>query len=129
MGSIEWGEWSRWTVSSTGGRTRGRKQGMGTAIAEKDKPIIPPELYPFIPLEPPQGQRCSGRNYQGRRCCTPEKPCGEGEGDCDGHDGCQGDLICGSSNCKQFGHYYHEKDDCCEKSVQAFGVIDLRNAD
>ena len=39
------------------------------------------------------GQRCAGRNYQGRRCCTPENPCDEGEGDCDGpgdgggHDG------------------------------------------
>ena len=70
------------------------------------------------------GQRCSGRNYQGRRCCTPENPCDEGEGDCDGpgdggghdgHTGCKGDLICGSNNCKKFGAYYHEKDDCCEK--------------
>ena len=30
------------------------------------------------------GQRCKGRNFDGRRCCTPENPCGEGEGDCDG---------------------------------------------
>merc|ERR1712227_580470 len=75
-------------------------------------------------LEPPPGQRCSGRNFQGRRCCTPENPCDEGEGDCDGpadggqhdgHRGCKGDLVCGSNNCKQFGAYYHEKDDCCEK--------------
>merc|ERR1719334_152637 len=79
----------------------------------------------FTPLlHPPPGQRCSGRNYQGRRCCTPENPCDEGEGDCDGpgdgggHDGnngCKGDLVCGSNNCRQFGLYYHEKDDCCEK--------------
>merc|ERR1711971_1335354 len=34
--------------------------------------------------EPPAEQRCSGRNYNGRRCCTPEQPCGLGEGDCDG---------------------------------------------
>ena len=28
---------------------------------------------------PPEGQRCTGRNYQGdRRCCTPEAPCGLG---------------------------------------------------
>merc|ERR1712096_187305 len=74
--------------------------------------------------EPPTGQRCSGRNYQGRRCCTPENPCNEGEGDCDGpgdggghdgHKGCKGELKCGSNNCKKFGAYYHEKDDCCEK--------------
>ena len=71
-----------------------------------------------------KGQRCSGRNNQGRRCCTPEKPCEEGEGDCDGpgdgglndgHTGCKGDLECGSNNCKQFGSFYHVKDDCCQK--------------
>ena len=70
-----------------------------------------------------KGQRCSGRNYNGRRCCTPEQPCGLVEGDCDGpldgggsdgHRGCQGSLVCGSNNCKKFGLYYHEKDDCCD---------------
>ena len=69
------------------------------------------------------GQRCAGRNFNGRRCCTPEEPCGYGEGDCDGPGdggandgdaGCQGDLICGSNNCKKFGLFYHEKDDCCD---------------
>eukprot|EP00091_Calanus_sinicus_P007902 TRINITY_DN19263_c0_g1_i1.p1 TRINITY_DN19263_c0_g1~~TRINITY_DN19263_c0_g1_i1.p1 ORF type:complete len:163 (-),score=38.04 TRINITY_DN19263_c0_g1_i1:20-484(-) len=68
--------------------------------------------------EPLPGQRCSGRNYQDRRCCTPENPCDEGEGDCDGpgdggghdgHAGCKGELVCGSNNCKKFGEYYHEK--------------------
>merc|ERR1712172_419809 len=77
-----------------------------------------------VPLEPKPGQRCAGRNYNGKRCCTPENPCDEGEGDCDGpgdggkndgHRGCKGDLVCGSNNCKKFGHYYHEKDDCCER--------------
>ena len=70
------------------------------------------------------GQRCAGRNFNGRRCCTPENPCDEGEGDCDGpgdggrndgHAGCRGDLICGSNNCLKFGSYYHPKDDCCER--------------
>merc|ERR1711936_1102533 len=79
---------------------------------------------PRTPLtQPPQGQRCAGRNFNGRRCCTPESPCGYGEGDCDGpldggandgHRGCQGDLVCGSNNCKKFGTYFHEKDDCCD---------------
>merc|ERR1712106_836791 len=81
-------------------------------------------LFPGALLEPPPGQRCSGRNYQSRRCCTPENPCEEGEGDCDGpgdggghdgHKGCKGDLQCGSNNCRKFGFYFHEKDDCCEK--------------
>ena len=75
-------------------------------------------------LAPPAGQRCAGRNWNGRRCCTPENPCDEGEGDCDGpgdggkhdgHAGCKGDLVCGSNNCKKFGLYYHENDDCCER--------------
>merc|ERR1711976_687969 len=79
---------------------------------------------PRTPLtEPPQDQRCAGRNFNGRRCCTPESPCGYGEGDCDGpldggandgHRGCQGDLVCDSNNCKKFGTYFHEKDDCCD---------------
>ena len=72
------------------------------------------------------GQRCRGRNFGDRRCCTPGAPCDEGEGDCDGpgdggqHDGdagCRGDLVCGSNNCLKFGAYYHEKDDCCEKPM------------
>merc|ERR1711892_913764 len=88
-----------------------------------------PVIVPGTPLEPPAGQRCRGRNYDGRRCCTPENPCGEGEGDCDGagdgglndgDTGCRGDLVCGSNNCKQFGAYYHEKDDCCEKPAATF---------
>merc|ERR1712179_148560 len=83
-----------------------------------------PLSCPGAPLEPPADQRCSGRNYQGRRCCTPENPCDEGEGDCDGpldgglndgDKGCKGSLVCGSNNCKKFGAYYHEKDDCCER--------------
>merc|ERR1712077_177688 len=74
-------------------------------------------------FNPPKGQRCRGRNFDGKRCCTPERPCGLGEGDCDGpldggvndgHRGCQGNLVCGSNNCKKFGAYYHEKDDCCD---------------
>eukprot|EP00092_Neocalanus_flemingeri_P030174 GFUD01032752.1.p1 GENE.GFUD01032752.1~~GFUD01032752.1.p1 ORF type:complete len:359 (+),score=66.98 GFUD01032752.1:137-1213(+) len=85
---------------------------------------IAQQSFGNIPLDPPEGQRCRGRNYEGKRCCTPEQPCGEGEGDCDGRGdgglndgdtGCRGSLVCGSNNCKQFGHYYHAKDDCCEK--------------
>ena len=84
----------------------------------------PPVIIPGVPLDPPPNQRCRGRNYEGRRCCTPENPCDEGEGDCDGpldggvndgHAGCKGNLVCGSNNCQKFGAYYHPRDDCCEK--------------
>ena len=83
--------------------------------------IQPPQLGVW--MEPPEGERCSGRNYQGRRCCTPDAPCDIGQGDCDGpgdggqhdnHAGCKGNLVCGSNNCMKFGAYFHPKDDCCE---------------
>merc|ERR1711970_876798 len=88
-----------------------------------------------VPLEPPSGQRCSGRNFQGRRCCTPENPCGLGEGDCDGpldgglsdgDLGCEGDLVCGSNNCQKFGRYFHKSDDCCDyppNTTESFGSL------
>merc|ERR1719495_2042871 len=127
---FEWGPWQPWTVSATGEKTRTRPQVRVVKGARGTTGVADSVgmLDPNIPLEPPSGQRCSGRNYQGRRCCTPENPCGEGEGDCDGpgdggqhdgHAGCQGDLKCGSNNCKKFGAYYHEKDDCCEKPEPA----------
>jgi len=93
---------------------------VNTKTVKRSQPLV--SATPL--LDPPPGQRCSGRNYQGRRCCTPENPCEEGEGDCDGpgdggghdgHKGCKGDLQCGSNNCGKFGLYFHEKDDCCEK--------------
>ena len=77
------------------------------------------------------GEKCSGRNYHGRRCCTPDNPCDIGEGDCDGpgdggqhdgHAGCRGDLVCGSNNCLKFGAYFHPKDDCCENPDGSGGV-------
>ena len=37
----------------------------------------------------------------------------EGEGDCDNDDECGDMLICGDNNCRNFGQYYHRKDDCC----------------
>merc|ERR1711988_103418 len=118
---LEWGPWLGWSVNAGGERRRLRYQIPRQVVEEITTTT---ELDPNIPFQPREGQRCAGRNYDGRRCCTPEQPCDEGEGDCDGpadggqhdgHAGCKGDLMCGSNNCKKFGHFYHEKDDCCER--------------
>ena len=128
MSASEWGPWQEWTINELGERKRYRYQRRKESVKKnsltKSNTEVP--LDPNIPFQPREDQRCAGRNFQGRRCCTPENPCDEGEGDCDGpgdggqhdgHEGCKGDLVCGSNNCKKFGHYYHEKDDCCEKPV------------
>ena len=82
------------------------------------------------------GQRCAGRNFNGKRCCTPQEPCGYGEGDCDGpgdgggndgHAGCRGELVCGSNNCRKFGLFYHDKDDCCDLPDTLRGVTSALN--
>merc|ERR550525_1182624 len=95
-------------------------------LPENLPPPSPPVILPGTPLAPPPGQRCRGRNYDGRRCCTPENPCQEGEGDCDGFEdggvsdgnrGCKPGLVCGSNNCKKFGAYYPEKDDSARDLV------------
>ena len=40
---------------------------------------------------------------------------GHNGGQNDGHEGCKGELVCGSNNCRKFGLYYHPKDDCCDE--------------
>ena len=51
-------------------------------------------------------------------CCTGEKKCGLGEGDCDTDDECQIGLVCGSNNCKRdfdtSGSNWDSQADCCE---------------
>ena len=58
------------------------------------------------------------------RCCTSSSPCVEGEGDCENNDECGVGLVCGTNNCKQFGDFFHERDDCCENSSDS--VIDIK---
>ena len=53
----------------------------------------------------------SGGTYW--NCCTVEKPCNEGEGDCDLHSQCAEGLICGIANC--IGPDHPLNADCCEK--------------
>ena len=64
----------------------------------------------------PTCQDCLG----GDSCCTGSKPCGEGEGDCDEDSQCEGDLVCGTDNCRrgplgQLGNFEVD-DDCCERA-------------
>ena len=83
---------------------------------------------PGLLLEKPEGQRCGGRNYEEKgTCCTVLTPCGLGEADCEPKsDGsgnnddsdCMPGLVCGSNNCRKFGLYYHERDDCCDYPKQ-----------
>ena len=90
---------------------------------EKPKTEIPiscsSRFCNFIVTTKPKNteKRCQGRNVDKGLCCTPEDPCDEGEGDCDENDQCKPGLMCGSNNCQQFSHIFHEKDDCCIRMV------------
>ena len=64
------------------------------------------------------------KNIGQEKCCSPEFPCNEGEGDCEDDEECSEDLVCGVNNCKQFGDFFHERDDCCENSSDS--VIDIK---
>jgi len=108
------------TPSQSGHLVASKKQLNDTPVEDK------------LPTTCPKSQRCCGRYGDpsrpevptGRRCCTPDNPCDEGEGDCngqaeagggDGNLGCKAGLVCGSNNCRKFGRYYNPSDDCCEK--------------
>ena len=51
------------------------------------------------------GLRCTGEDDG---CCTDEKPCDVGEGDCDSDSECMDGLTCGDDNCP-----WGDGDDCC----------------
>ena len=46
-------------------------------------------------------------------CCTRERPCGLGEGDCDRDSDCRGGLKCGYGNCARFRPDNYHRADCC----------------
>merc|ERR1712002_521775 len=48
-------------------------------------------------------------------CCTPQKKCAAGQGDCDSDSDCQNGLVCGLDNCRQTNSAAHENADCCRK--------------
>ena len=46
-------------------------------------------------------------------CCTSDKPCGVGGGDCDNDNECQAGLTCGTDNCQDFHPEAQSSADCC----------------
>ena len=57
----------------------------------------------------------------GESWCGPEltRLCGEGEGDCQRDEDCEGTLQCGKDNCGLSGGLWDAEDDCCEKRCSA----------
>ena len=51
-------------------------------------------------------------------CCSEEAPCKEKGGDCDNDAECEGSLVCGTNNCRDFQPDAEESYDCCVKPVQ-----------
>ena len=45
-------------------------------------------------------------DYGGACCSSIKGPCGEGQGSCNGHDECKGDLYCGIDNCRFYDPNY-----------------------
>ena len=57
----------------------------------------------------------------GEHCCYKghANQCGEGEGDCNTDNDCEGALVCGHNNCLETriaGGLYDDQDDCCERA-------------
>ena len=52
------------------------------------------------------------KNWMLKECCSEEKPCGVGQGDCDMDSECEGKLKCGDDNCD--ASFWDSRTDCCE---------------
>ena len=63
---------------------------------------------------------CDAANYD-NSCCTPEKPCAAGKGDCVADDDCIGSLVCGADNC---GEGFMIDADCCEAQSES-GILKI----
>merc|ERR1719187_3041669 len=62
---------------------------------------------------------CKGGDPQGN-CCTPERPCEEGDGDCDFDQDCAAGLLCGVNNCDKTNFpSFDDDDDCCTTRSKA----------
>ena len=77
-----------------------------------------PTTTPPPPTEPPR-KACDGFSSTGGiftdwGCCSKKEPCAIGGGDCDRDSHCEGDLKCGSNNCRKFGEHWGKTVDCCD---------------
>lgn len=70
-------------------------------------------------------EECNG----GNSCCSLDKPCGEGEGDCDSNDECMAGLRCGTNNCDLSAGTFEQLDDCCSALVKCDGGDSCCTAD
>lgn len=70
-----------------------------------------PNCFPGIADLIPWASDVKAQNSMFKECCSKDKPCGVGQGDCDHDDECVGDLKCGNNNCVGFPS---PKADCCE---------------
>ena len=68
-------------------------------------------------------ERCNAHKNDAN-CCTPEKPCGAGEGDCDSDSDCAGNLKCGTKNCKFANSAWSDDFDCCITGKKKYSIAD-----
>lgn len=62
-----------------------------------------------------------GSKHHVQRCCTTDKPCPVGHGDCNSDSECEGNLVCGHNNCDQARFDWSDAD-CCEVGKLSQGV-------
>ena len=63
-------------------------------------------------------RHCNGHPITDMNCCSAERPCSIGEGDCDYDRDCQRGLKCGFDNCyvdfaTPYGYNWEIMADCC----------------
>ena len=80
--------------------------------------VIPSDNKSSLARHQPYLQSCNGQPITNMDCCTIDKPCNIGEGDCDYDSHCRRGLLCGSDNCfrdfpVQYGFNWEIMADCC----------------
>jgi len=80
--------------------------------AGSDKAVAGEKRYKLCKRTDDDGVSCTGSvGYGGYHCCTENTKCGDGQGDCDNDDQCEGDGFCGIG-C--VGNGFYSDQDCCK---------------